>query len=568
MLTLILSLLLLIFPKHVIAIYDPLSVTNNRYGMHIADLGDISDVAPLVNSGGGDWGYITLVASDNDRDLPKWQGYFNQMRRLHLIPIVRLATHVTGDHWVAPDPDRFEEIVSFFNTLNWPVQNRYIVLFNEPNHAKEWGNTLEPESYGQIAIDLARKFKAASDDFFILPAGLDVSAASDESSMDAVEFLQRVVKSQPEFLSVLDGWTSHSYPNPGFSGSPFSFGRGTLHSYDWELSIIQSLGLSKRLPVFITETGWTHREGVSVEPNIISSQQVGNNLLQAADGAWADEKIAAITPFVFNYQDFPFDHFSWKRLSGDGGYYAQYEMYNSIKKSRGTPRQKELYELSDPILPLVLVSGSSYTLSAQIQNNGQGILSSDGYELTLEDPSKTFVLIADPLPSLEPGQKDTISIHIKSPVQTGNYRVSLTLVHQDSVIPIQTQDIRVVAPPSLIIEAPLGWRRQAMAGDVTVLVYEDKTLLHKFTGLSIKDGNVRVRDLTNILPGHPYRVVILVPFYLPRQIIQPLVAGQTAVVFRRLLPLDFNRDGALTTKDLFSMIRLKPNFIISLFVGN
>ena len=48
------------------AVYDPLGVPNNRYGIHIADLNDISDVAPLVNSNGGDWGYVTLVASDND----------------------------------------------------------------------------------------------------------------------------------------------------------------------------------------------------------------------------------------------------------------------------------------------------------------------------------------------------------------------------------------------------------------------------------------------------------------------------------------------------------------------
>lgn len=566
---LLLSLILLVFPKQIHAIYDPVSVANNKYGVLIADFSDIPDVAPLVNSTGGDWGYITLVASDNDRDSDKWQGYFDQMRRLHLIPLVRIATHVEKDHWVKPNPEKFDELVAFFNSLNWPTENRYVILYNEPNHAKEWSDAIDPEGYAQVFVDLGRKFKEASDDFFLLPAGLDVSAGTDNLSLDAAEYLRRMITSQPDVLTLMDGWNSHSYPNPGFSGLPFAVGRGTLRSYAWELSYLESRGLSRNLPVFITETGWAHGEGKSFQGGLLSSEDIGRYMQTAAQGVWSDPRIVAITPFVFNYQDVPFDTFSWKRLSRDGGgYYPQYEAYKGITKPKGQPRQEEAYELTDQLLPPTLVAGSTYTLAAQITNKGQGILSPSGeYELIFEEDNQSFALIADTLPTIEPGEKGELTLQLKAPQQPGTYRAVLGIRRFDQIIPLQTQDIHIVPPPSLTIQAPLGWRRAGEAQDVTVLVYDNTKLLHKYPGLSLKDGQVTVIGLTGILPGRPYRVVILVPYYLPRQVIVPLESTHTLIIMKRLLPLDFNRDGALRINDIIPMFRAKPNFIFSLFFG-
>jgi len=540
------------------AIYDPFSVPNNKYGMHIADFNDIADVAPLVNSTGGDWGYITLVSSDDDRNIQRWQRMFDQMRRLHLIPLVRIATHVEKDYWVKPNPVDFDSIVSFFNSLNWPTQNRYVILYNEPNHAKEWGNLIDPEGYAKTLVEFSRKFKAASEDFFILPAGLDVSAGTDALSLDARMYLDRMVSAQPDLLQQLDGWTSHSYPNPGFSGSPFATGRGTLRSYTWELGYLQKLGLTKSLPIFITETGWTHA-------GPMSSELVGANLQIATTGAWTDTHIVAITPFVFNYQASPFDVFSFKRMSEQGGFYPQYDMYKSIEKSKGRPLQKEAYALVEPILPLTLVVNGSYTLKTQVVNNGQGILSSDGYEIKIEGDVEGFIIVAEVLPTLEPGEKGLVQMHLKAPQTIGSYDVTLGIKRFDQLLGLQTQSIRVVPPPSLVITATLGWRRKSQASDAEVLVYDEDRLLHKFTGLAFKDEAVRIEGLANILPGRPYRIVLLVPYYLPRQTIQALEATDTNITMKRMLPLDFNRDGALNLQDLWSMIQLKPNFILDLF---
>lgn len=62
---------------------------NNKFGIHIMDEHDLVDAANLVNSNGGEWGYVTIVIRDDQLNRDRWQSVFNQMRRLKLIPIVR-----------------------------------------------------------------------------------------------------------------------------------------------------------------------------------------------------------------------------------------------------------------------------------------------------------------------------------------------------------------------------------------------------------------------------------------------------------------------------------------------
>src|SRR5690348_9569638 len=43
--------------------YDPLSVSNNRFGVHIISAApeEADQAAAMVNTSGGDWGYVTVV---------------------------------------------------------------------------------------------------------------------------------------------------------------------------------------------------------------------------------------------------------------------------------------------------------------------------------------------------------------------------------------------------------------------------------------------------------------------------------------------------------------------------
>ncbi|MBI5732807.1 hypothetical protein HY967_02500 [Candidatus Jorgensenbacteria bacterium] len=566
MIALLFLLLSLLIPTHAFAIYDPLSVTNNTYGIHVADTNDIHDTAALINSSGGDWGYVTIVIEDHDRNTGKWQGIFNLMRRLHLIPIVRLATHLDRDAWAKPTKESAPGWVQFLDSLNWPVVNRYIVLFNEPNHAKEWGGSVNPEEYADTVLTFPQALKSVSQDFFVLPAGLDASAATDGESLDETAFLRRLIQSQPTFFDAIDGWTSHSYPNPGFSGSPFALGRGTLRTYLWELALANELGNTKSLPVFITETGWLHGEGKIVSPKLLSSEAVASNFT-IATSMWSDPRIAAVTPFVFNYQDIPFDHFSWRKL-GTSEFYPQFYSYQSIPKVKGKPRQRLVFIPSHPLFPPSLVADSRYNLTTELKNEGSGILDNNDFELSVEaTPKRGFDIQSEPLPSLEPGESGTLSIHIQTPKKPGSYELITSLKHFDERIPLGTRTVSIVPPPSIVISAQLGFRKTSTADDVSVLIYDGGSLIHRLTSLWLKDGQVNVEGLTGIIPGNSYRVVVLVPYYLPRQVVLPLSAQTTYVSLKRFLPFDLNRDGALTASDFLDMLQLAPKIFFDRLVG-
>ena len=89
---------LFLMPTSALA-YDPTSLPNNSYGIHIANPVDLKDAASLVNSNGGQWGYVTFVINQNELDHERWQKVFDEARRLKVIPIVRVASDPDGGVW-------------------------------------------------------------------------------------------------------------------------------------------------------------------------------------------------------------------------------------------------------------------------------------------------------------------------------------------------------------------------------------------------------------------------------------------------------------------------------------
>ncbi len=568
MIQLLITICLLIFLQtNVQAIYDPLSVANNKYGIHITDQNDISATHDLVNSTNGDWGYVTVVITDNDLNRNKWQEVFNTMRRKHLIPLVRIATHVEGDAWVIPQEVNIDKWVDFLNSLNWPIENRYVILFNEPNHANEWGNTLDPARYGDLLIKFSQALKNVSNDFFILPAGLDASAANDGATMDEKTYLTQLFSNYPDLFNYIDGWTSHAYPNPAFSGSPNALGKGTLATFAWERELIRSFGITKKLPIFITETGWEHSEGKYLNNRLLSSNIIASYLQTAASGIWTDRDIVAITPFLLNYQDNPFDHFSWRKLNS-ADYYPEYYSYQSLPKTAGTPKQREVYQFTPSLFPDSLVVHSTYTLETTLQNLGQSIIEpNNGYILTIRDETNLFDVFTEPLPVLEPNEKGRVRAFIKTPKAEGDYIVTTMITHGSIRVPIETKTIHIIPPPSADLSVQLGWRKNSDNQIATVLLYDTKdTLLHKFTDIRIQNNHLSITGFYQVKPGEKYRVVVLVPYYLPRQAIITMQTEANVWSVKRLYPFDFNRDGKLTVQDIIALLLMSPNIVIQLFL--
>ena len=370
--------LIFYFPNSAKAINNPGDVPNNRYGIHITDANDLEKAVDLVNSSGGDWGYVTFVIREDDRNLKKWQDTFDKMRELHLIPIVRLATKTSGENWEKFDSYNTDGWVYFLNSLNWVIQNRYIIIGNEPNHATEWGGEINPYEYSNFYKEFARKLKNSSNDFFIMPAGFDASAPNTNNHMGEEEYIKKMLEVNPDFYDYVDGLASHSYPNPNFSGSEFDVGPGTIATYVWELEFLRLLGVTKKLPVFITETGWAKTVG---DDKRLTETEIANKLSYAFEKVWSDEKIVAITPFILDYKEPLFDMFSW--ITKDGGNTVFYERTKNLVKTRGQPSQITSGQIVYVIIPKVIFGDKTQELILLVKNSGQSVWEANNVNLAI-----------------------------------------------------------------------------------------------------------------------------------------------------------------------------------------
>ncbi len=414
------------------AIYDPETVTNNHFGIHIIDTSDLKEAAKLVNSNGGDWGYVTFVIQKGERSPERWQKAFDEMRRLHLIPIVRIASApIPGNNnvWEKGSMDEIDGWVNFLNSLNWVIKNRYVIIGNEPNHASEWGNEVDPKSYANYLKTFSQKLKSSNDDFFVMPAGFDASANNSlpwqiDKTMDESLYLQKMLEKDPNIFQFIDGWASHSYPNPGFSGGADATGKGTVRSFLWESDYLKFLGFKKDLPVFITETGWTHATNTQ-------TTNIGPKIETAYKNAWSDKRVIAITPFIFNYINKPFDIFSWK--DKDGKFYDFYYNLLSLTKTPGSPIQEVKGNLITGIMPKIARVNSLYHAVVFIKNEGQSIWRLDN--LKAADTNQTQLNIQSIFPEeVEPGQIAIMLITGNFPKSSGNQNYGVTITQNGRVV--------------------------------------------------------------------------------------------------------------------------------------
>ncbi|MBI2622142.1 hypothetical protein HYW66_00715 [Candidatus Microgenomates bacterium] len=318
-----------------LAVVDPLSFSNNRFGIHILFPEELEAAGKLVNSNGGDWGYVTIPIQSTDRNLKKWQKFMDEAKTLHLIPIIRLATFASGNLWTKPTIFDSIDFANFLNSLEWPVKNRYIIVYNEPNSYLEWGGVVDAAGYAQELSHTIDAFKRVNDDFFIISAGLD-SYAPPRGSLyqNSYQFLLEMDRVVPGIFKRIDGFASHSYPANNFSQSPLVSNGGGIASYRQELFFIKSRFGVNNLPVFITETGW--------QQNYVGQSQTALFYNYAFKQVWQDKNIVAITPFVLNGQNSAFSGFSL--INNDGRVSPVFSSIASLAKVSGQPPLTEPVE--------------------------------------------------------------------------------------------------------------------------------------------------------------------------------------------------------------------------------
>lgn len=324
------SLFFISKPGNVDAIEDPLRTPNNKIGIHILFQDELTEAAQLINTNGGDWGYVTIPIQINDRDLTKWQLFMDRAKQYHITPIVRLASE--GDYfntsvWREPSYEDVVDLANFLDSLHWPTKNRYIIVYNEMNRADEWGGKVDPEAYANLLSFAVTVFKAKSQDFFIINGGLDNAAPEEYPKyMNQYTYLRRMHEAVPGIFNQIDGHSSHAYPNPGFAQTPETNTTKSIFSFIHERNLIRSFRNSD-IPIFITETGWN-------APHITEDMKA-EYYKKALDTVWNDPGIVAITPFLLRAGDGPFKGFSF--LHTDGSETKQYQLVKNFPKVKGQP---------------------------------------------------------------------------------------------------------------------------------------------------------------------------------------------------------------------------------------
>ncbi len=305
---------------------------NNKFGLYIYDVADFIEIAgDLVNSQGGAWGYVLIPYNVKDLDYDKWRKLFALLTQKQLIPIIQL--------WDV-DPELYLEqtqaAAKFLNAQDWPIRPRYVSVYNEVNDARFWNGGLDPEGYAIVLSETINIFKTLNNNFFMLNGAFNATAPTTNGYLDQVSFMVRMDNQIPGIFKKLDGWASHSYPQPHYQGKPYEQGRQSIRGYEWELAVLKDYFGVNNLPVFITETGWPHAEGEVDNDSYYDQFTTADYIKVAYTDVWLkDERVVAVTPFTIRY-DPPHDHFSWIKKNNHE-VYPQFKVVQQLPKIRGYP---------------------------------------------------------------------------------------------------------------------------------------------------------------------------------------------------------------------------------------
>lgn len=333
-----------------------LNFANNKFGIYTNNVGgDLDLAAQLVNSHGGDWGWILIPMAISENGTDHWNSIFSKLSEKHLIPIIQLI-EPDAAHKI-PDEGQIDAMAKFLNSLSWPTKLKVVSAFNEMNASEYWGGKIDPEGYARILNRLIDQLKQQNSDFFVLNGAFNASAQTgspdtinciktdlgvDSCYLSEIGYLRRMNGAIPNIFKKLDGWASHAYPHPAYRGRPtdtqvgaessFEVGRNTIHSYQFELRLLRrDYGLS--LPVFITETGWPHKEGQTAHPEWYDVNTVANYYKQAFVNYFLpDGNVVAVTPFTLTNN---FDNFAF--VAVDGSKFPQWDALAGITKTAGNP---------------------------------------------------------------------------------------------------------------------------------------------------------------------------------------------------------------------------------------
>lgn len=301
---------------------------NNIVGLNVARLRQdryIEAAANLVNANGGDWGYITVVFTADERDLAPGEHLLSQFvdrcYEQHLQPIVRVSTTFRqyDGIWDRPAEDDAERWRAYLERGKWPTKRVWIIAGNEPNLGRDWGGEVDAAGYARYLSHFLDVF-ADSEQFKVVNAPLDASNGAELPIMqDAFEFLAEMDAAVPDIFERLPAWASNPYRVLGQGDSL----RYTHLAYEAELDAI-----GRDMPVIITEAGHLDTG---------DDREIAAFYGEAFRDWMADPRVLAATPLFWHpdrgvYWMFDFDN------SGKMTYTTPtYDLIRALPRVRGTP---------------------------------------------------------------------------------------------------------------------------------------------------------------------------------------------------------------------------------------
>ena len=240
----------------------------------------------------------------------QWQDFFDEAFKLKVIPILRLSTRFDSkiSAWAIPTRKDITDMARFLSSLDWHQNEKFIIVFNEVNHAAEWGGQIDPLIYGAILKFTSNWFRSEGKNYKILPAAMDLAASNTADTREAFSYLQSLYNFDNQIFDNVDYWNSHSYPNPDFAASPKKIGQNSIRGFLYELNWLKSK-TGKDFEVFITETGWAS--------SYLTNYYLDDYYLYALNYIWSDDRVKAVTPFIMKGSPGPFASFSFFDAAGN-----------------------------------------------------------------------------------------------------------------------------------------------------------------------------------------------------------------------------------------------------------
>ncbi len=542
---------------------------NNKIGVHLISPTDdeIRDACrSLVNintatSDEASGGKLTLTLVKNHIDKETLQRYHDIAREEGCVFIHPIKNSFADPYWKPLDQSTIDFFEKIFKDLRPSSKYLYVVLGNEVNRGDEWGGTCDGATYARIAKSGAEQLKKAVPNIQIGLAGLDAYAPQSGFYCSQESFLKAALEAEPRLIDDdIDFQVVHEYPNADMTGS-------LQNIWLSEKRILKNLGVSKDLPVVISEIAWRRHRGLTAEAS-------ANKLYNALQSLEDEPSVWAITPFVYKFCGSPFDQFSLlqcnvKTAAGNtvDEPNAVFDAIAAIPKIKGDP--EHIHGAAVQLnVPQEVIENTDYTFTLEAVNKGTDIwrgISGD-YELKLFGPSDapSDGVQTGSTTGSQPIRSSFTSFHTVKP--DGTLRTKMRMNPGDiqgcpSFNGVLMQNGRVVLdlfswqpcivphPDAVLRLLSFPGNPYSGVGEIQIFDINEKLVFRQ--QVSVSEGVANVPQVRGVRFEGEYRIVWLSPGNLPVQITNARFhKGLNEFKPPMLLPLDSNKDGALSLSDI------------------